>query len=154
MFGYGYQNFFLADIVQSYKDSSMLVEIEEVLNKGLHHFNGVLLWREIELCLEESIVQVKHIYLFGTALETLVEEVRGVEVSEPSKKTFLESDVSGVEDAAHVPFYEHHHCSNTVVGIEECYSNFEGAGHLQRGGLVDGENILHRVMGTRQVRLG
>lgn len=55
----------------------MLVEIEDVLNKNLDHFNRVLLWREIELCLEEGIVQVKHVYLLGTALEALVGEVRG-----------------------------------------------------------------------------
>ena len=73
--------------------------------KNLDHFNRVLLWREIELCLEEGIVQVKHVYLLGTALEALVGEVRGVEVREPSKETFLESDVSRVEDTAHVPFY-------------------------------------------------
>jgi hypothetical protein len=83
----------------------VLVEIEDVLNKNLDHFNRVLLWREIELCLEEGIVQVKHVYLLGTALEALVGEVRGVEVREPSKETFLESDVSRVEDTAHVPFY-------------------------------------------------
>jgi hypothetical protein len=148
------QHFFFPVGVHGDVNARVLIELNEFLHEGESHSQHFLPFGKVKLFLKKRIVQVKKIDLLATPLKLLIAQLRRVQHFVFLEDAALVADVASVEDIAHVSLKKHHHCSETVIGIEKSDLHLQTSRHLQHNRRLKLQRVLLRKDLTMHVRLG
>jgi hypothetical protein len=138
------QHLFLTDGVEGYIDTGVLVFLEKILDVQQEEVGGFAFGRELIPRLEESVVEVEEVNVLGALYKLAIGQHWRVKVPILLKHLPVESDVSSVQDGAHVALDQGHGRSRHVVGVQKGDCQFESAGLPDDCGAVVGQLFLNR----------
>lgn len=114
-----FHNFLLSISIQSDVDPSMLVQIDQSLDKLQSILQHFLPLGKLKLFLEEGVIDIEQIYGFGAGNKCRIPELWWIEEIIILKYLSIEANISRVEDSADVALKQDHRCTEAVVRIEE-----------------------------------
>lgn len=135
------QHLLLSVIIHSYVNPRMHVQLHQLSDEPQRILQHLAPLGEIKLLLEESVVNVQQIHMFGGQGPFLwrVEEIIIF------KYFCVEPKIACVEDSPDVAFEQDYGCACAVVSVEESHGQLQGGGHLQDDRSLQFNRMLHKL---------